>query len=195
MKGAVRMIDNNSKQENVLQLQQLVLHLQSELNKYKTSHPSSKSETEYEQDRLFQSNKELLYKSNKQQRMIELYKKQINNLTRQRDEALNVTHHLKQMQELRSVENDQLTETLILFREDIITEIRNALTEQKQKALEITENLISLNKEQNSFLETHIKELAYDPKKEENQNIIRRQHELITLLEEYFIQLSKIKKL
>lgn len=184
---------NDSDQESVIQLQQLVLHLQSELNKCNTSHSSSKSELNFEQAKLLDYNKELLYVSNKQQKKIELYKKQIKNLIRQRDESIYLVNNLKKMQESFIVENFQLNETLVCLREDILNEIRHALNKQNKKAVKFTGNLNNMKRFKPKHPKTEIKKIKFNPKADEIQNINSRQQELITILEDFVMQLTESK--
>ncbi|MGN7407726.1 hypothetical protein [Sporosarcina sp. SAFN-010] len=193
MKGAAMMNHNRSEQENLIQLQQLVLHLQSELNKYKTSQPPTKSELEYEQEKLLDSYKELLYKSNKQQRKIDLYKKQFKNLLRQRDEANYVVKNLKDMQESLNFDKYQLNETLFSFKEDLLKEIKHALNKKNEKIVKFTRNFNEINKQETNSPKKKIKDPHFTANAEEILNINMRQKELITVLEDFVMHLAKNK--
>lgn len=177
------------KHEEALQLQRLVLHLQSELNKYKTSHSSTRNEYDSQTERSSIANEKLSYKVKKQQKRIELYEKRIKNLTVQRDEAIACVNHLKETQVVINGMNDQLLETLLTLKEDIISEIRNAFHEVETKTTEFNETLTSFTAANSSLDPVLHKEVLQHPETEEIQGMDQRQKELITILEEYVQQL------
>lgn len=138
------MNDDGGKHEDVLQLKQLVLHLQAELNRYKTNLPSPREDMESEQERLLEAYNGLLYTSKKQEKRIQLYEKRLSMLTSQRDEALLAAGQYKKENRSLKEMNDLLSESLEQLKLEIVPEIRDMLmiNQSQQKLIAVLEEYV-----------------------------------------------------
>ena len=184
------MTHDSYKQGDTVQLQQLVRHLQAELNKYKAGHSYDKSELEYETDRLRTAHEELVYKNKKLQKRNNLYEKQLRTLTIQRDEAITAINHYKEVHDSLDRGNDQLTQTLHNKMKDLSSEIKHALKEMKMEKDDGLKQIPSLISEHILPMNAPDEEPP-DPRKIiQIERVNRTQADLIAVLEKYVQELS-----
>ncbi|REB05255.1 hypothetical protein DVB69_16000 [Sporosarcina sp. BI001-red] len=185
------MNSTDGKPEDVLQLKQLVRHLQAELNKYKTSQPSTYNEMDYEHEKLLEAHEELVYKSLKAEKRIELYEKRFKSLISQRDDALFAINQHNETKETMNVVNSQQLEALRLSKEELAETVRPELNQLETKLDDLTNQLPPLISEHFSELLQNWQPPSH-PQTEKIQKVILAQQELIRILEDYVQQLSEV---
>ncbi|MDW0118818.1 hypothetical protein QTL97_17985 [Sporosarcina thermotolerans] len=180
------------KSNDPILLQQTIIYLRSELNKYKTKYNRTSSslldELIMENERLTNKYRDLLHQNKKYEKRIQLYEQRIRSLEFQRKESLSAMELLQCTEQDLRTANKQLCDVLASIGSD-----RQLETPKSIERLEMKINsLLPQNtppKNEHSYAEGKLTKVQLELETSKNMNA--KQQELIGILEEYVQKLTE----
>jgi chromosome segregation ATPase len=182
------MSQSEVKSNDPIQLKQTIIYLRAELNKYKNKYQHSPSslldDLQTENERLTNKYKELLHQNKKYEKRIHLYEQRIHSLEAQRKESLVALERLQGTEKDLRAANSQLSS----IGNDQHLEVMKTIKRLEMKVETVLHQYIPSQNEL-SLAESKVSKLQLDL--ETARNVNAKQFELITILEEYILQLTK----